>query len=379
MSDTPTPNTPSTSKHTPESVPPSLLRKLAKPLGIGLGIVLLAVGYFMFSGNTLSYEGVRGAKIKPGSGFDGVLRGLRDAGIIQNETTFKILATVTGARRSFKGGYYEFKSGASNWNMISRIKNGEQTPIKITLLPGWRPKKVAEVLEKKLEIPPAEFYAALKDEAFAAQLNTTPSYLFGYLMPETYNVYWGTKVRPLLRRIKAEFMARITEDMKAKMKARNLTLDQVISLAGIVEWEARKDAEKQRIAGVYSNRLRDGMLLQADPTVQYALMETDGGIMRRLLYRDYTFPHPYNTYIHPGLPPGAITNPSFNAVKASISPETHDYYYFVADGTGGHLFSRSLSEHNARAADYQAMMRVRRAEQRREAEQNQNKGTNPTQ
>lgn len=240
------------------------------------------------------------------------------------------------------------------------------------------PQKSSGGLRKKLEIPQAEFFAALKDEAFAAQLNTTPSYLFGYLMPETYNVFWGTKVRPLLRRIKAEFAARITEDMKAKMKDRNLTMDQVVSLAGIVEWEARKDVEKPRIAGVYSNRLRDGMLLQADPTVQFALMETDGGIMRRLLYRDYAFPHPYNTYIHPGLPPGAITNPSFNAVKAAINPEKHDFYYFVADGTGGHLFSRTLGEHNARAAEYQALMRVRRAEQRREAEQVQNAGDNNT-
>ncbi len=376
MSDTPTPTPPFIQN--PQPAQPSLLKKLAKPFGIGLGVFVLIVGYFMFSDNTQSYQGVRGAKIKPGSGFDGVLRGLRDAGIIQNEMSFKVLATMTGARRSFKGGYYEFKSGVSNWTMISRIKNGDQTPIKVTLLPGWRPKKVAEVLEKKLEIPQAEFFAALKDEAFAAQLNTTPSYLFGYLMPETYNVFWGTKVRPLLRRIKAEFAARITEDMKAKMKDRNLTMDQVVSLAGIVEWEARKDVEKPRIAGVYSNRLRDGMLLQADPTVQFALMETDGGIMRRLLYRDYAFPHPYNTYIHPGLPPGAITNPSFNAVKAAINPEKHDFYYFVADGTGGHLFSRTLGEHNARAAEYQALMRVRRAEQRREAEQVQNAGDNNT-
>ena len=342
------------------------LRPFWRPIAAVGALVFLFFAWIGLTGNTYSYEGVRGAKIKPGSGFSGVVKGLKDAGILQDEWSFTLLSTISGARRSFKGGYYEFKSGTSNWKMISRISSGDQTPIRVTILPGWRPKKVAEVLEKKLEIAQQEFFAALKDASFAHELKTTPDYLFGYLMPETYNVYWGTKVRPLLRRIKREFDQRITDAMKQEMKRRNLSEDQVVALAGIVEWEARKDAEKTRIAGVYSNRLKDGILLQADPTVQYALMEADGGTMRRLLYRDYQFPHPYNTYLHPGLPPGAITNPSFNAVKAAIFPEKHDYYYFVADGTGGHLFSRSLSEHNQRAAEYQALMRVRRAEQRAE-------------
>lgn len=363
MPETPPPASPDL---TPAPASKTLLQRLWKPAALGLGLVALVLGYLLLSGNTHPYEGVRGAKIKPGSGFDGVVKGLTEAGILKDEGSFRFLATITGMRRTMKGGYYEFKSGASNWNMISRIADGDQTMIKVTILPGWRPKKVAEVLEKKLEIPQQEFFAALKDEAFARELGTQAPYLFGYIMPETYNVFWGTKVRPFLKRVKAEFNARISGEMKQAMKNRNLNTDQIVSLAGIVEWEARKDSEKKRIAGVYSNRLRDGMLLQADPTVQYALMETDGGTMRRLLYRDYQFPHPYNTYLHAGLPPGAITNPSFNAVEAAIYPEKHDYYYFVADGTGGHLFSRNLGEHNQRAAEYQALMRVRRAEQKQQ-------------
>jgi UPF0755 protein len=134
-------------------------------------------------------------------------------------------------------------------------------------------------------------------------------------------------------------------------------------MASIVEWEARLEEEKPRIAGVYLNRLRIGMRLQADPTVQFALMQVEGGRMRRLLFRDYEFQHPFNTYLYGGLPPAPINNPSPSSIHAVLDPEPHDYLYFVARGDGGHTFSRTLSEHNRAARDYRTMMRERRHQQ----------------
>jgi UPF0755 protein len=136
----------------------------------------------------------------------------------------------------------------------------------------------------------------------------------------------------------------------------------VLNLAAIVEWEAHLEEEKPRIAGVYLNRLRAGWPLQADPTVQYALLQIEGQ-KRRLLFRDYQIDHPYNTYRVQGLPPGPITNPSPTSIQAVLNPEQHDYFYFVAKGDGGHLFSRTLAEHNRAAEAYYALMRQRRAEQ----------------
>lgn len=340
-------------------------RRWLKPvLGI-LAVLLLLGAYFLFAGNTQSYEGKKGVKIPIGKGFSGVINAMKEAGVLDNETTFSALATVTGWRRSMKGGYYEFASGTSNYEMLSRIKNGDQTLLKLTILEGIRPKKFAEILEKKLEIPQAETIAALRDVAFANQLKTDTTHLFGYMMPDTYFVHYGSTAKQVIKRLKRDFDLRFTDEMEAQAKRFNLTVPQVVTLASIVEWEARQNSEKPRIAGVYMNRLIKGMLLQADPTVQYALMMTDGGIMRRLLFRDYQFEHPYNTYIHAGLPPGPLNNPSMNAIKASVNPEKHDFYFFVAkgDGSGTHTFSRTLGEHESSADDYRARMREVRAEQ----------------
>lgn len=347
-----------------EESKPRRRKWLLPVLGV-LGVLILVGAYFLFAGNTQNYDGKKGVKIPIGKGFTGVITAMKDAGVLDNETTFSALATVTGWRTKMKGGYYEFASGTSNYEMLTRIKNGDQTLLKLTILPGIRPKKFAEILEKKLEIPPAETIAALRNVAFARDIGTDTTHLFGYMMPETYFVHYGSTAKQVIKRIKRDFDLAFTPEMETQAKRFNLTVPQITTLASIVEWEARQNSEKPRIAGVYMNRLQKGMLLQADPTVQYALMQTDGGIMRRLLFRDYQFDHPYNTYIHAGLPPGPLNNPSMEAVKAACNPEKHDLLFFVAkgDGSGTHTFSRTLGEHEANADEYRDRMKGVRAEQ----------------
>jgi UPF0755 protein len=178
-------------------------------------------------------------------------------------------------------------------------------------------------------------------------------------MPETYHFYWLTGPATVVRNVKRQFDRFYEDEIDEAASTLGLSKRDVITVASIVEWETAVEDEKPRVAGVYLNRLRIGMKLDADPTIQYAVLETEGQ-KRRLLYQDYRIEHPYNTYLRPGLPPGPLTNPSPSSLRAVVNAERHDYLFFVARGDGGHTFSRTLSEHNRAARQYHDLMRQRR-------------------
>ena len=232
----------------------------------------------------------------------------------------------------------------------------------MTIPPGTRPEVLAAVLRRDLAIDSTAFREALRDPAFAAELGTDTTHLFGYMRPNSFDIYWTTDARGAIERLKNEWDRFWTDEMEAKAAAMNLSKEDVMTVASIVEWEARQVEERPAIAAVYLNRLRIGMKLDADPTVQYALMKQDGGRVRRLFFRDYKTVSPYNTYLRPGLPPGPINNPSESSIRAVVNPDEHEYLYFVADGTGGHVFSRTLREHNRAAAEYRRMIRAQQAQ-----------------
>jgi UPF0755 protein len=219
------------------------------------------------------------------------------------------------------------------------------------------------VLRRDLAVDSTEFVNALKNDSLATALGTDTAHLFGFMMPETYEFFWNTRPERIIARLKETYDHFFNDERRARAEELGLSVEDVLTIASIVEWEARLDVERAIIAGVYLNRLAINMPLQADPTVQYALMQEDGGRMRRLVYEDYKLEHPYNTYLSAGLPPGPITNPSPASVDAVLNPVDHDYLYFVADGSGGHTFSRSLAQHNRAAARYRQLMQTRRAEQ----------------
>ena len=270
---------------------------------------------------------------------------------------------ATGWARQMKPGYYAFESGTSTYDLLDRIRKGLQTPVRVTIPPGTRPGVVAAVLRRDLDVDSTAFRAALRNPKVLEELKTDSLHLFGYMLPETYQIYWGSSAEAVVKRLKREFDRFFTDEMRQQAADKNLTIAEVVRLASIVQWEARIEDEKPTVAGVYLNRLRIGMPLQADPTVQYALMQMDGGRMRRLLFRDYEVNHPYNTYRYGGLPPGPINNPDPASIRAVLKPEPHSYLYFVADGSGRHRFSRTLAEHNRAADDYRRLMRQRRREQ----------------
>ena len=347
-----------------------LVRLFFAALVLGL-LGALAVYWLLFMPNTPDYDGYRGAKLPRGASFEAVADSLERAEMIASRTSFEWAGTVTGWGRQLKPGYYRFEAGARNWDILRKIRSGQQDPVRVAVPPGTRPAVLAAVLRRDLDIDSTAFVDALRDPELAAELETDTTHLFGYMRPNSFDIYWTTDARGAVKRLKREWNQFWTDDMQRKADALGLTKEEVITLASIVEWEARRPEERPRIAGVYLNRLlgrtRVGrMRLQADPTVQYALMRQDGGRMRRLLFADYEFPDPYNTYRIDGLPPGPINNPSESSIRAVLDNEEHDFLYFVAKGDGTHTFSRTLREHNNAANAFRDLMRERRREQQQQ-------------
>ena len=356
------------------------MRKILIPLVI-LGLVgALAVGWLAFFGNVPSPEGDAEAysvKLPEGVTFDAAVDSLNAAGALGSETSFRTFAGLTGWGDQVKTGHYVLEPGMSNWAMLDKIRKGLVDPIRITIPGGLTPERLGRVLERQLGVDSAEVVAAVNAPDLAEQLGTDTAHLMGRMRANTYDLKWTQDARRAVSRIHEWHERYWTDDKVAQAQALGMTLDEVITLASIVQWEAQKPEERPAIAGVYLNRLLGRtssgvMRLQADPTVQYALMETDGGGMRRLLFRDYAFPHPYNTYQIDGLPPGPINNPSDDAIEAVLSGgEEHDYLYFVADGTGGHDFSSTVAEHNRKAAAWSRWLseqvRIRRQREAAEA------------
>lgn len=288
--------------------------------------------------------------------FDVLVDSLRSADAVSSETSLRLFATLSGWADQVKPGHYYLTPGMSNWAVMGKIRRGERDPIRITIPPGSRPERTARVLRNQLGTDSAAVARLLRSPAFADSLGTDVDHLHGRMLAETFDMYWTDDPAEAIRRIHDRYERFWTPARRAKAEALGLTPDEVTTLASIVEWEARRPAERRRIAGVYLNRLlgrtsSGRMRLQADPTVQFALMEEGGEPrMRRLLFRDYAYPSRYNTYLIDGLPPGPITNPSDGTLDAVLDAERHDYLYFVADGSGGHDFSATVAEHNAKAA-----------------------------
>jgi UPF0755 protein len=324
----------------------------------GLAAVLLLgavgaglVGWIAFGSNTPAYDGERTVVVSGDAPLSATVDSLEDAGILASGTTFRWMARATGWGEQIKTGHYAFAAGASNYDLLDVLRRGLQTPVRLTIPPGSRPDVVARVAGSELAFDARAFRAALRDTSLARSLDTQPGRLFGYLMPETYEFYWQTSPEDVIRKIKRSFDRFYSRDIAAGAERLDLTKNDVLTLASIVEWEALLDEEKPAIAGVYLNRLDRGWKLQADPTIQYVLIEENGSRVRRVLYKHLEIDHPYNTYRNPGLPPGPITNPAPSTVRAVVNAKDHDYMYFAADGTGGHAFAETHREHlrNARA------------------------------
>jgi UPF0755 protein len=284
--------------------------------------------------------------VPPGTSFSAVTDTLAAHGVVSNRVWFKLLARVRGADRSVRAGVYEFAPGLSAWKVLDILATGDEVATKLTVPEGLTIPEVAALAQERLGIPADSVVAAAQDSAAAtARLGFPVRSFEGFLRPETYSLRYGTTATELVRVMAEGFLAAWKPQWDARLDTLGWTRAELVTFASIVEGEARADDERETIAGVYHNRLRIGMALQADPTVQYAIFLATGKRKPRLYTKDYQFRSPYNTYLHPGLPPGPVNSPSIRSIEASLYPAKVPYLYFVAGPDGRHVFSRTYDEH----------------------------------
>lgn len=268
--------------------------------------------------------------------------------------------------RFFRPGLYHIMGNHSYPDLLSKMARGIQDAASVTVLPGVEKERLALQLSNQLQADSASFSEIFTDSSgLAIEYGLTGEELFSRMLPNTYEIYWTAAPENVVRRILNEFDRSVTSRYEAEIQNSGYTLNEIVTLASIVEWEARVREEKAKIAGLYLNRLNRNMLLQADPTVLYAI-----GERRRVLYDDYLIDHPYNTYIIRGLPPGPITNPDEASIRAVLEPMEHDYLFMVASPDGSHRFSRTFEEHRQASAEWrqwlQEQYRIRALREREE-------------
>ena len=251
-----------------------------------------------------------------------------------------------------KPGNYAIRPGDSMRAICLRLLSGNQTPVKLVIPSVRTLDRLAGAVGKQLMTDSATVMTLLTDKHFLDSLGYTPATVPCMFIPNTYEVYWTMTPEQLVVRMLKENKRFWNASRLAKAKAQGLTPNEVITLASIVDEETAKDDEKPMVAGLYLNRLKRGMLLQADPTVKFALGEFE---LRRILYAHLQIDSPYNTYKYAGLPPGPIRIPSMSAIESVLGPAKHTYIYMCAkeDFSGYHNFATTLTQHNANARRYQ--------------------------
>jgi UPF0755 protein len=254
---------------------------------------------------------------------------------------FRVYARVTGGDRNIKPGTYLLRHGTPWKAIIAALHGGHGLVNTITIPEGYTISQITPLLAKTLKVPVDSVQAAVRDTSLLARLDIPNSTLEGYLFPDTYAFPLGTTARQAVHEMVYDFERRWKPDWDAKASTLKINRNDLVTMASIVEREARVPEERPVIAAVYYNRLQKGMLLQADPTVQYAL----GHHVGRVLYKDLEVKSPYNTYIHKGLPPGPVAAPGVASLAAAANPANVPYLYFVASPDGHHEFRMTLQEH----------------------------------
>ncbi len=291
--------------------------------------------------------------------YEAVVDSLDAHGCIGNKTAFNTLARLRNYREHVKGGCYKLKPGMSLWSALTKLYYGNQDPIHLTINKHRTPESLCKYIGKKLELNGDTLLALLRTDSVCAAYGHTRQTIIGMFMQNTYDIYWNISAEKLLDRMHQESQHFWNDRRMRQCKKLNLSADEVITLASIVEEESNKNDEKADIASVYLNRIRKGMLLQADPTLKYAVGDFS---LRRILNKHMEVESPYNTYKYPGLPPGPICIPGTASIDAVLKNKQTDYLYFCAkaDFSGYHAFSKDLAGHNANAQAFHTEMNRRK-------------------
>ncbi len=294
--------------------------------------------------------------IEPGMGAGAIARRLADAGIVNDPTALTIYLYATGGGGNLKAGDYKFASPTTPLQAIEKIRRGDVSLEKFTAPEGFNRFDIADSLASKTgKGSRADFLRLMKDGALIAQWAPSARNLEGYLFPDTYNYTGRTTAEELIKAMVKRFDEVFTPEWAAKAAARGMTIQQIVTLASIIEKEAAAPEDRPLIASALYNRLKRGMPLAADPTFIYAALledDYDGNPNNPRHRRRDSF---YNTYKYPGLPPGPIASPGRASLEAALNPAETDYLYYVLSTGGKHKFSRTAAEHERAVAEYRRL------------------------
>lgn len=323
--------------------------------GVALGALCALIGWWQFRGNAMrgEYELYLSRKADYQALTDSLMPHLK------HRAAFRFYAKHLNLEATFKPGHYCFAPKMSVIRVVRMLKLGEQTPVRVTINNARTYAFLAGKLAGQIDADSVEIYRVLTDPATAKRVGFTPRTLFAMFLPDTYECYWTTTPDEWVDRMKREYDRFWTAERDARRKRSGLSRLEVMTLASIVYEETRQVDEMPRVAGVYINRLKKGMKLQADPTVKYAMQDFG---LRRILHKHLKYDSPYNTYVYKGLPPSPIAMPSKQAIEAVLNYEQHNYLFFCARPTfdGYHNFARTYAEHKRNARAYSAELNRRK-------------------
>lgn len=320
-----------------------------------LAVALTAIGVRTYlHSDPARFPGVRpGAPkivyIKPKSGVQEIAYTLWEAGVIRSRWAFLGMAYLQGAPTRLKAGEYEFTHGMSLREILQKLEAGRVVTHQITIPEGFTALDIARLLAGEKLVDVDRFMALVMDTRFAEDLGVPANTLEGYLFPDTYRLTRGMGEEEMLQIMVTRFRQAVPKDLDAQAQRVGLDAHSVVTLASLIEKEAKLDSERPLVAAVFYNRLRRNMPLQSDPTAVYGVP----GPRRRITTLDLKRKTPYNTYLKAGLPPGPISNPGLASIQAVLDPARVNYLYFVAKNDGSHFFSRTLAQHAEAVRKYQ--------------------------
>jgi UPF0755 protein len=290
--------------------------------------------------------------------FSDLCRQLQDSAGCKHISSFRQLATLVDYPDKIRTGRYAVKPGMNNLTLLKDLMHGHQAATRLTFNNIRFKKDLAERLAEQLMIGEDELLTLLNDSAYCDSLGFTPETVTALFIPNTYEVYWNIPADKLIARMKKEYNAFWTPERKEKADAIGFTPVEVAVLASIVEEETAASDEYPIVAGLYINRLHQGMLLQADPTVKFAVGDFT---LKRILFEHLEIDSPYNTYKHTGLPPGPLRMPTIKGMDSVLNYMQHNYLYMCAkeDFSGRHNFAATLAEHSRNAARYRTELNRR--------------------
>lgn len=320
----------------------------------GLFIVIATTTYVkFFADNTNFSKDEFFVTVPTGSNYQDVKKIV--APFVDNMSGFEMMASLRKYDKNVKPGRFLFKKGMGNFALVATLRRN--VPVKLAFNNQERLENLCVRISSQIEPDTTQLLAVFRDSIFLKQNGFTKDNVFAMFIPNSYEFYWNITAEKFREKMIAEYKKFWTPERLLKSKRVNMTPVEVITLASIVHKETVKADERPIVARTYLNRLEQGMLLQADPTVIYALKLRDNDfdqIIKRVLYQDLTINSPYNTYVNFGLPPGPIAMPDISAIDAVLSPDDNDYIYFCASVTrfGYHEFASTYAQHQVNAAKY---------------------------